>query len=357
MNRREFNRTLLAGASILPSQSFGARPRFKKPENIESKHFEVVRLSESVFSVSGKPDTGIPSNSAIIVGDRAVAVVDTHLLPSLDVEVIGIVRQITDLPIEYLVNSHWHQDHTLGNQAFAGRVKAIVGHANTRLALLNRVVSNVELQRQLLPEQIAHARESLDLAKQGGTLKSEDLRRLTRQVELDEEFLKELNQIRVVPPNITFEQTHILDIGSQPVELRHMGLGHTQGDIVVHLPREKTIVLGDLVTSGQPFMRRQDAVPSQWAPTLRRIAGLAWDQGVIGHGRVSNVRERLEIEAQYLEALVLRVRQAVDAGVPAGEVEKAVLPGLMEFAPHFPYFEQAAGENILRTYEELHPNR
>lgn len=355
MKRREFTRTVLAAASALAltPRGFAARQRFKKFGAIESKNFDVVRVSESVFAVRGKPNTGIPTNSSIIVGDAGVAVVDTHLRPSLDIEMIGIVKQITEHPIQYLINTHWHQDHTLGNQAFEGKVPTIIAHENTRRELLSRVVPNVEMQRQILPEQLTQAREALEARKKAGETSAEDLKQLALEIDLDEQFLDELNQLQIVPPSRVFQETYRLDIADQLIELRYMGFGHTHGDIIVHLPEEKTIVLGDLVTNGQPFMRRHDAVPSKWGPTLRKIEQLSWERGVIGHGWVESARDRLQIEARYLEALVLRVTQAIAAGVPAAEITKAVLPSLIEFAPHFPYFQQAVIENIERTYEEL----
>lgn len=353
MKRREFVRTLLAAVSAgtLAPRAFAARQRFKKFGKIESEHFDVVRMSESVFAVRGKPNTGIPTNSSIIVGEGGVAVVDTHLRPSLDLEMIGIVKRITDQPIQYLINTHWHQDHTLGNQAFEGKATTIIAHENTRNDLLDRVVSNVELQRQVLPEQLSQAREVLRAQKMSG----EELKQLALEIELDEGFLKELKDLHIVPPSRVFKDSYRLDIADQPIELRHLGFGHTHGDIVIHLPQEKTIVLGDLVTNGQPFMRRRDAVPSQWGPTLRKIAALSWDNGIIGHGWVESARDRLEIEARFLEVLVLRVTEAIAAAVPGPDVPKAVLPLLMEFAPQFPYFEQAVIENIERTSEELRP--
>lgn len=357
MKRREFIRSLLAAASAttLAPREFAARQKFRKFNKLETVHFDVVRVSESVFAVRGKLDTGIPTNSSIIVGEGGVAVVDAHLRPSLDLEMIGIVKQITDQPIQYLINTHWHQDHTLGNQAFEGKVRTIVAHENTRAELLSRVVPNIDLQRQVLPDQLTQARQTLDTRRKSGAAQDE-LKQLALEIDLDEEYLEELRDLRIVAPTRVFKDTYRLDISDQPIELRHMGLGHTKGDIIVYLPSEKTIVLGDLVTNGQPFMRRRDAVPSQWAPTLRKIAELPWEKGVIGHGWVENARDRLEIEAKFLEALVLRVTQAIAASVPGPEVPKTVLPSLMEFAPHFPYFEQAVIENIARTYEEFRPN-
>jgi glyoxylase-like metal-dependent hydrolase (beta-lactamase superfamily II) len=349
-------KTLVAAASagVVAPRTFAVHQKFKRFGAIESRHFDVVRISESVLAVRGKPDTGIPTNSSIIVGENGVVVVDAHLRPSLDREVIGIVKQITDRPIRYLINTHWHQDHTLGNQAF--EAATIIGHETTKTQLTERVGPNLQLQREVLPDHLVQAREALAQMKaEGGD--PEQIEKLRLQIELDEEYLQELSSIRVSLPTRVFKESYKLDISTQPVELLHPGLGHTRGDIIVYLPEERMMVFGDLVTAGQPFMRKNDAVPSQWAPTLRKIAELKWDKGVIGHGWVEDPRARLNIMASFLDALVLEVRRAFDSKVAPPEVVRTVLPSLMEFAPHFPYFEQAVFENITRAWEELQPER
>lgn len=317
----------------------------------DTRHFEVVRVSQSVFAVRGKADTGIPTNSAIIVGDTGVAIVDAHQRPSLDAEMIGIVQRITDRPIRYLVNTHWHQDHTLGNLAFDGRA-TIIAHENTRADLLARVVPNLEYQRKVLPNELLQGKTVLEERKQAGASQGE-LQRRTLQIQLEEEYIAELERLRVVPPAIVFKDRYVLDIAKQPIELRHFGFGHTHGDIVVYLPEEKTIVLGDLVTAGQPFMRPKDAVPSHWAETLQKISSLGWNTGILGHGWTESARERLDVASNYLHTLVMVVRDAVSGGATIDDIVQIVEPKLSDFASHFPYFRESVGENILRTYEDI----
>ena len=172
-----------------------------------------------------------------------------------------------------------------------------------------------------------------------------------QQVKLDSEYLQELKDIRVVPPTEVFESSYSLDISRQPIKLLHVGYGHTRGDIVVFLPEEGTLVFGDLLTSGQPFMRPQDAVPSAWGPTLSKLQEMDWEYAIPGHGWVDDPRGRIEILVSYLEDLIERVRKAVAAAVPFEEITNSV--DLNEYEPYFPYFRYSVGENIRRAYEEL----
>lgn len=353
MKRRDFLKTVGWGApALLGVPRFGAAQRLKSGIPTATEHFDVVRVSESVFAVRGKLNSGIPTNTAVIVGDDGVAVVDTHQRPSFDAEIISLVGQITDLPIRYLINTHWHQDHTLGNQVYEGRA-TIVGHINTRRDILSRVVPNIELQREVLPGQLEVARRTLEERRAEGA-SEESLAQLKLQTELDSEYLEELALINVVPPTEVFAESYALDISAQPIELRYVGPGHTHGDIVVFLPEERTLIFGDLLSPGQPFMRRGDAVPSQWGPTLSKLATLAWDHVVPGHGWIDRPRDRVDILVSYLGDLTGRVQAAIDAGVGVDEITSAV--SLDEYESYFPYFSYSVGENILRTYEELAAN-
>lgn len=352
MKRRQFLAStawLASGLPLLPRMTGGTR-RFKSRVLPESTNFNVLRVSESVMVVRGKDRSGIPTNTALIVGDYGVAVVDTHQRPSFDQEVIDIISQITDLPVRYLINTHWHQDHTLGNQVFEGRAE-IVGHINTLRELRGRVALSLGRQREVLPGQLENARMILVEAKKQGIESNEDLKRLALQVKLDSEYLQELKGIRVVPPTEVFESSYSLDISRQPIKLLHVGYGHTRGDIVVFLPEEGTLVFGDLLTSGQPFMRPQDAVPSAWGPTLSKLQVMDWEYAIPGHGWVDDPRGRIEILVSYLEDLTERVGKAVAAAVPFEEITNSV--DLNEYEPYFPYFRYSVGENIRRAYEEL----
>ncbi len=353
MKRRDFLKTVGGGAPLLlVAPRFGVSQRLRSGIPAETNHFDVLRVSESVFAVRGKPNSGIPTNTAVIVGDTGVAVVDTHQQPSFDAEVVDLVGRITDLPIRYLINTHWHQDHTLGNQIYEGRA-TIVGHINTLRDILGRVVPNIELQREVLPGQLEAAHRTLDERRARGD-SPESVAQLEMQIELDLAYLEELTTMHVAPPDVVFEDVFRLDISAQPIELRYVGPGHTQGDIVVFLPQERTLIFGDLLTPGQPFMRRGDAVPSQWGPTLSKLSTLAWDHVVPGHGWIDRPRDRVDILVSYLGDLTRRVQAAIAAGIGADEIVGAV--SLDEYESYFPYFRYSVNENILRAYEELVAN-
>lgn len=354
MRRRELLKTIgwsVSALALKPTDGYCSE-RSRTTKISSSEHFDVLPVSESVYAIRGKPLSGIAANTAVIVGDTGVAVVDTHQRPSYEAEVIHIIRQITSLPIQYLVNTHWHQDHTLGNQAYEGRAK-IVAHANTSKDMRLRVEPNLKLQLAILPSHLRQAQNLLREAHVQGKADDPEFEQLAQQVALDSAYLGELQNIHVVPPDEVFHQTYDLDLGRQPIQLLHVGAGHTRGDIVVFLPEEGTLIFGDLLTAGQPFMRPRDAVPSEWGPTLMKLKGLNWDNAVPGHGWVDQPRDRIEIFISYLNDLTEQVRAAILAEVSSEEITRAV--SLDKYAPYFPYFKHSINENIRRTFESLAP--
>jgi glyoxylase-like metal-dependent hydrolase (beta-lactamase superfamily II) len=89
---------------------------FAAPALSQSADFDVTQVAPGVYAVIAKP--GIASNSAFIVNQDDVVVVDTHLRPSWARETIAEIKKVTDKPVRYVINTHWHRDHVQGNQAY-----------------------------------------------------------------------------------------------------------------------------------------------------------------------------------------------------------------------------------------------
>jgi hypothetical protein len=86
------------------------------PSVPQSTDFEVTQVSNGIYAVIAKP--GIASNGAFIVNQDDVVVVDTHLRPSWARETIAAIKKVTNKPVRYIINTHWHRDHVQGNQAY-----------------------------------------------------------------------------------------------------------------------------------------------------------------------------------------------------------------------------------------------
>ncbi len=264
-------------------------------------------------------------NITVIGGTRGLVVVDTHGSTTAAREVIDAIRGLGAGKVIAAVNTHEHFDHTFGNDAFR--------HAYG-------------------PDLALHAHEVAAEA----TLASGERAKARYAAEPDNPHAAEIAATRIVPADRTFSSVRVLHIGERRVELLHPGLGHTAGDLVVHVPDADVLLAGDLIEESGPPMYGDDSHPLDWPFTLDAILGLCTPATVVvpGHGaRVGRdfvEEQRLQVGqvAQTIHDLVAQgvpEDQALAAGewpFPAAGLADAVRRGyaVLEPAPRQPPFGQ-----------------
>jgi glyoxylase-like metal-dependent hydrolase (beta-lactamase superfamily II) len=239
----------------------------------------------------------------VIGGVSGLVVIDTRASHRLADELRAELSQLPGT-IVGVVNTHGHWDHVFGNSRFRG--SAIWGHARCAAMILK----HGEEQRSRLLEQY-----SAETAEQ------------FREVELD-------------PPTELFEDRAALDLGDRQVELRYLGLGHTDNDIVVHVPDAPVLFAGDLLENA-PSPGFGDSYPVAWAETGRALLTLADGAVVPGHG---DPFDRTFAERQVAELAAL-AELAREAG--AGAI------GLDEAVRRSPFPADATGAALERARIEL----
>ena len=291
--------------------------------------FDLVPVADGVYAAIGRSDAPMPigSNAAVIINADDVVVVDTHYTPSAARALLAQVRKLTDKPVRYVVNTHWHNDHTQGNQAyfnvFPGSVEFISHHA-TREDIQRRAIPWVKEQLESLPGQLARAEEALAKGEDenGQPLPDEQKQQRRTQLDRQQRYLEELKQMQITLPSLTFERSLVLHKPDRTIHILFFFRGHTRGDVVVYLPGDRVLIAGDLITSQLPFPR--DSYPAEWVKTLRAVAQLEFDQIIPGHGTVQKDRKQLELITEVFESLVEQVRAAVARGLSLEETRKAV---------------------------------
>ncbi len=165
-------------------------------------------------------------------------------------------------------------------------------------------------------------------------------------------YLEELKQIQIVLPTITFDRSLILHKPDRDIHIYFLGRGHTRGDVVVYLPKEKVVMTGDLLTNGIPFMR--DAYPVEWVSTLEGLRNLDWAQAIPGHGDVQQGKAQIEKLIAYMRDVVAGVKDAVAKGMTLEDAKKSLtLPQHSEsFGQNYP-FTRANAAMIDRTWAEV----
>jgi glyoxylase-like metal-dependent hydrolase (beta-lactamase superfamily II) len=314
--------------------------------------YRLEKVAEGVYCATSTETAYYVTNSAIVVGDESVLVVDSGATPSGGHALIQAVRTVTDRPIRYLVDTHFHFDHAFGNAAF-GLETVVVGHEATR-ALLGPDALRGRTYRTFadpLPSRVDGLR-----AQASAEPSAEKRQGLLARAESLEAYARELATLTLVPPpRVTFSERASVDLGGREVQLLFLGRGHTAGDVVAFLPRERILCSGDFFNGYIGYMG--DAYVDEWAESLGRLAGLDFETVIPGHGATFTGKGRIVLVQACLRDLW---RQTVDlrrAGVPADEAAPRI--DLRAHAVHFPPLAER-GFNptaVRRIYEVLDERR
>ena len=313
--------------------------------------FDIKPVADGVYAAIAKPAYKVNCNAAIILFDDAVLVVDTHSKPSAARALIEQIKKLTDKPVRYVVNTHFHWDHYQGNQAYPSSWPAgveIISSEATRANIEQRGIPRVKHEIVTMPREIENLKSDLDKASDLG--QKEQLRANLLQAEA---YLAELKSVHVTLPSVTFDHSLILHRPSKTVEILWLGNAHTNGDVFVYLPREKVLVTGDALHGWTPYMG--DSYPFDWIQTLDAAEKLDFDQVIGGHGDVMRGKERFELWKHYFGDLMDEAAQAYARGASLEDAEKGVSKTLIakysgKFDPGFP---KSVIGNIAKAYQVI----
>jgi glyoxylase-like metal-dependent hydrolase (beta-lactamase superfamily II) len=222
--------------------------------------YETVKVAEGIYAFIA-PEPKVPlvtGNSTLIVGKDAALVVDSGHFPSLTRRQLDDIRRLTDKPVLYLVNTHWHADHNTGNYVYREQFPAvsIIGTLPTQqeLASPNPTYDDVKQLTAALP--VIEKMVAEGKTPSGKTLSSEDLQYYSLVLADAKQVLPEFQQAHRVPPNVTFDRRMVVDLGGRKVEIAFLGRGNTAGDAVVYVPDAKVLATGDLLVAAHAVRDR-----------------------------------------------------------------------------------------------------
>jgi glyoxylase-like metal-dependent hydrolase (beta-lactamase superfamily II) len=269
----------------------------------------LTKLSEHVFAYvdinnASPAGNSFGANSGVVIGNDAVLVIDTRVSAKQAKEFIADIKKITDKPVKYVVNTHYHLDHSWGNCEFVKLGAVVIGHENGRLAAA----------------QVKAALEN----PQGYGMTKEDMEGTTAS-----------------PPTITFKDAMLVDLGGVTVSLSYPGPSHTNDSITAFVDQDSVLFLGDILfTKYQPFIGEGDF--SSWEKILAGLEKTTAKIIVPGHGPVSTIADIRDMEV-YITQFDKQAK-ALCAGKTQNDVpaiakellktlpdqKRAELPGLIE---------------------------
>lgn len=254
--------------------------------------FRLEEIAPGVYAHQGetslmtRENLGGIANLGAIVGEEAAAVIDTGGSLLQGRAFLAALREKTQKPIRYVVNTHAHPDHVFGNGAFQGEGAIFVGHKNLPRALAARGEHYLSAFRQMMGDA--------------------------------------LDGVTIVAPTLTVSETTTLDLGGRPIELRAWRTAHSEADLTVLDQKTGTLFAGDLL-----FLQHVPVVDGSLLGFLEvadQLASVTAERVVPGHGpMVAPWPKALEDERAYLTRLTGDLRAAIKKGesVKAAAAEAA----------------------------------
>jgi glyoxylase-like metal-dependent hydrolase (beta-lactamase superfamily II) len=253
-----------------------------------------IQLAPGVWFLQTNDIGLMGSNKGWVIFDDFVLVIDTGF-PKGAEECLAAIRQTTDRPIRYAIDTHYHADHSFGNGAFTQAGAQIVAHENARLDYLRRNLDNYKKSANKEPLYAKYP---------------------------------------AVVPQLTFSDKMIFDDGNRRVEVHYLGHAHTSGCVWTWLPKEKILFTGDACVNG-PFNYMGDCDLKSWLNCLDKAGRLGAEIIGPGHGASGKATTILANQKRYFTELRDQVTALVMAGKNMEEVEKAV---------DIPFWKQWTGE-------------
>lgn len=279
---------------------------------------EVTEVAPGVFVHQGRYEVqsadnrGDIANASFVIGDDAVAVIDTSGSAAMGAELRDAIRAVTNKPIKYVINTHMHPDHVFGNAAFKQDTPAFVGHHKLARALGTRKDSYIAANKQMLGEEVFEGSE-------------------------------------IILPTLSIKEPTTLDLGGRTLLLEPQATAHTDNDLMATDSKTDTLFLGDLLFF--VHVPTIDGSIRGWLALLDQISKRQAARVVPGHGpKAMELPEAIEPEQRYLATIADDVRRQIAEGKTLSEATKTA--GFSE-KDAWKLFDQYHVRNVTAAFAEL----
>jgi cyclase len=337
----------IAGLCVAPCLTAQAQPVTQNYPVVQGTAYKFEKIADGVYYATGAAP-GLGSNNVVVINDTDVLIVDTGTSPAAARAFVEDIKKLTDKPVRYVVNTHWHYDHTAGNQIFGTDVQIIATD------YLHQMLATVDVlhREPFLTSQVTALSTRIDtLGKQVAAADDAQKAALQNDLAVAQRLQQRNSEIKVTPPNIHYSTKMVLDKGGREIDLLFLGRGHTGGDTVVFLPKERVVATGDLMESRLAYMG--DAFFDEWITTLEALKKLDFAVDLPGHGTPFTNKSLITAYQAYLADLVNQVTKLKNEGVSPDDAAKRV--DLTAHAKDFPQITGVGADirGVRRMYAWL----
>ena len=325
-SRRDFFQQLvggaMAGASVLEMGFFRAAVARAQAPGASTQLFDIQKIAEGVYFALAHPQALTNCNAAIFVNSQDVLVVDAHSKPSAAASLIAqIKKDVTTKPVRYLVNTHFHWDHTQGDAAYraTGSKVEIIASETTKQLLAQNARNRLKESLDGVPKIIDGLQARL--SKASSTTEKDFFK---EQIRLAQAYQVEMKSFTPELPDITFAKEHVIKDRAHDLHIQFHGRAHTAGDVAVFCPQQRAVATGDAIIGFLPNIT--DGYPREWPGTINSIGGLKADHVLPGHGTAQSSYDRATQMRNYIEELTALVEAGKKAGKPLADLQKTITP-------------------------------
>jgi quinoprotein relay system zinc metallohydrolase 2 len=271
-----------------------------------------VFVHQGSYELQSPENYGDIANATFVVGNDAVAVVDTLGSAKAGRELHAAIRAVTDKPIRYVINSHMHPDHVFGNAAFKADNPAFVAHHKMGRGLAARAERYMAANKDTLGPDAFEGTE-------------------------------------IVLPTVPVEATMTLDLGGRSLICEAQKTAHTDNDLTIRDTATDTLILADLLFS--VHIPTLDGSIKGWLALLNGLAQTKAARVVPGHGpHAMELPGAIEPEQHYLSTIATGVRELIKNGKTLEEATRTV--GLSE-RDKWKLFDDFHARNVTAAFAEL----
>jgi glyoxylase-like metal-dependent hydrolase (beta-lactamase superfamily II) len=279
---------------------------YGKELDFSSEFFSLYKVSNNTYGAISKENSGMGGNAGFVdLGDIAV-LIDTTMSEEAAKDLRKAVIQYTGKNPKFIVITHYHLDHVVGNSVFDSSISIITSE---------RTLNNIKVENAKRIKDIRNT-STEEVDKMEESLKSEIDEEKQKEIENELNFIKLVKDesFALRNPDLCFRKELILHGKDRDLHIHTFQKAHTNGDVVVYVPDDEVLFAGDLLFArSDPWLGSGD--PDGWISVIDKILAMNFATVVPGHGNLASKKE-FSLEKKYIREIIQLAKNHLKTGDP-----------------------------------------